>query len=67
MKVDIGELPDDPVQEVRPPQPVDLDAEVELVDDVPGGLGEAADVQRQGVGDRVRVIQELVKVSGDVL
>ena len=59
VQVDVGELADDLVQQVGPSQPVDLDAEVELVDDVPGGLGEAPDVQLERVGDRVRVVQQL--------
>jgi hypothetical protein len=32
VQVDLGELPDESVQQVRPPQPLDLDPEVGLVD-----------------------------------
>ncbi len=45
VQVDLGELADDLVEEVGPAQPLDLDAEVELVDDVLGRLGEAPDVE----------------------
>ena len=48
VQVDVGELADDQVEEVGPAQPVDLDVEVELVDDVPGRLGEAGDVEAAG-------------------
>jgi hypothetical protein len=37
-------------------QPANLDAEVKLVYDIPGGLGEAPDVQLERVGDRIRVV-----------
>ena len=59
VQVDVGELADHLVEDVGPPQPVDLDAEVELVDHVLGRLREAADVERQRVGDRVGVVEEL--------
>jgi hypothetical protein len=45
VEVNFGELADDLVEDVGFAQPVDLDAEVELVDDVLCCFGEAAYIE----------------------
>src|ERR1035437_4750726 len=59
MQVDVGELADHLIQHVGLAQPVNLDPEIELLDDVLRRLGEPPDVEKQGVGDRVGVVEEL--------
>jgi len=45
VQVDVRKLADDLVQKICRAQPVDLDTEIELVDDIVRGLGKASDVE----------------------
>ena len=59
VQVDFGELSDHLVEHVRAAQSIDLDREVELVDHVLRRRREPADVERERVGDRVRIVEQL--------
>jgi hypothetical protein len=63
MQVDLAEPGDDQVEEICTVEPVDLGAEVKLVQDVAGGRGEPRDVRQQVVGDAVGVVEQLPQVE----
>jgi hypothetical protein len=61
MQVEVGKPSDHLVEEVGPAEAVDLSLELELVDHVLCGRREAANVEVQRVGDRGRVVEEIVE------
>ncbi len=64
MKVDVGELADDLVEEVGLREPSDLDVEVELLYDLSRPQAEPSDVATEVPSNLAWVIEESAKVEG---
>jgi hypothetical protein len=63
MQVDIGELRHNLIEQVGAVEALDLDTEVELVHDVPGGAGETVDVGVQVLSDVRWVVEQSAEVE----
>ena len=67
VQVDIAELPDDEVQDIRLAHPLDLVLELEEVEDVAHVLREALDVDDEVLLDVVGITLELFEVEPGVV
>ena len=67
MQVDIAELRDDEIEDVRLAHPLDLVLELEEVEDVAHVLREALDVADEVLLDVVGVALELLEIEGGVV
>jgi hypothetical protein len=63
MQVDVRELLGHEVEQARLVEPVDLRVELEALEDVPHGRGEALHVRAQVLADVVRRAHELPQVE----
>ena len=61
MEIDLGDLRQDEVEELRPVEPPDLGVEVELLDDVAGLVVEGGDPGPEVAGDLGRVGEDLLE------